>query len=190
MVKVHDFNESLAKSHAAEDLPFWRETYEQAFPKMRAMVNHREDGDHQRAGIDRSIILENSTTIRIDEKVRYQNSNGRVYEDIALEFLSNKERKIKGWVNKPLLCDYIAYAIAPLGVCYLMPVVPLQAAWLRNSKLWACDRSNYRCYAKNRTDGKEWTTVSLCVPAKVVMMSIHDYFIINFKPVKPLSNEP
>ena len=34
------------------------------------MVDHRDDGEHQRAGIDRSVILANSKQLLIDEKVR------------------------------------------------------------------------------------------------------------------------
>ena len=67
---MHDFRDSLAKSHAAEDLPLWREVYEKAFPFFQEMLNHRMDGEHQRAGVDRSIILYNSKQILIDENVR------------------------------------------------------------------------------------------------------------------------
>ena len=50
---MHDFGESLRFSHSASDLPIWEEVYRQAFPSFAAMVDHRQDGEHQRAGIDR-----------------------------------------------------------------------------------------------------------------------------------------
>ena len=131
-IKVeHDFKKSLEMSHAAEDMPFWLETYKKAFPTMIACVNHRQDGDHQRLGIDRSITLENSKQILIDEKVRF-----KPYNDILLEYLSDSARGTLGWVCKPLMCDYIAYAVAPLGVCYMLPVIQLQEAWSQRGEEW------------------------------------------------------
>lgn len=171
----HNFKESLAFSHAAEDLPIWREVYPKFFPNMIAMHSHRDDGQHQRNGIDRSVILANSKQVLIDEKVRGRNKiTNEVYEDIALEFLSDAERKVPGWVRKPLLADYIAYAIAPLGICYMLPVVPLQKAWLENCSQW---RTKYKTInAKNNG----WTTASLCVPASVVLGSISDWMSAAF----------
>ena len=86
MAHVHSFAESLQFSHAADELPIWKEMYEQAFPGMTAMINHRQDGEHQRAGVDRSVILANSKQLLIDEKIRGRNKKtGKVYEDIALD---------------------------------------------------------------------------------------------------------
>lgn len=111
-MKFNNFAECLEESHKAEDLPFWEQVYKRAFPTMIAMLNHRKDGDHQRAGIDRSIILENSKQLLIDEKIRGRNKITRkVYNDIALEYLSDKDKNTPGWVCKPLLADYIAYAM-------------------------------------------------------------------------------
>ena len=87
MSVVHDFSESLAASHRASDLPIWQEIYRQAFPNMVACIDHRDDGEHQRAGIDRSVILSNSKQVLIDEKIRYKD-----YGDILLEYLSNDRR--------------------------------------------------------------------------------------------------
>lgn len=134
---INDFYECLSASHAAEDLPFWKHCYLKAFPTMVGMFSHRKDGDPQRSGIDRSIILESSKQITIDEKVRFRNKKtGMVYEDIALERWSDLDRHKPGWIVKPLLCDYIAYAIAPLGRCYLLPVLQLQAVWIANAEEW------------------------------------------------------
>lgn len=44
----HNFAECLAASHAAEDLPLWRECYRQWFPGFVAMTSHRRDGEQQR----------------------------------------------------------------------------------------------------------------------------------------------
>lgn len=165
----HNFAESLSKSHDAEDLPIWREVYQKAFPTMQEMLNHRQDGDHQRLGIDRSIILKNSKQILVDEKIRF-----KPYNDILLEVWSDFERRRPGWIAKDLLCDYIAYAIEPLGKCYLLPVPQLRIAWQRNGKKWW--ENNF----KPRANNGSWTTISVVVPADELMEEIRDSLVINF----------
>lgn len=190
-MSAHCFSDSLAASHAAEDLPFWEECYRAAFPTMRAMVNHREDGQHQRNGIDRSIMLANAKPIFIDEKVRGRNKKtGKVYTDIALEYLSDRDRGDPGWVCKPLWADYIAYAIAPRGKCYLLPVLQLQEAWRRNHEAWrrAADHSGRVLHpvieAHNEWNGRRWTTVSLCVPPEVLFPAIGNCLRLTFAPIE------
>lgn len=176
---AHSFAESLQASHQASDLPIWREIYEQAFPGFLAMHDHRQDGDHQRQGIDRSVILENSKQVLIDEKVRGRNKKtGKVYDDIALEYWSDFERKQKGWVCKPLLCDYIAYAIAPLGKGYLLPVLQLQLAWGTHGQSWIAQ------YPEIRAINRGWTTVSVGVPVSVLFPKIGEALRCAFDPVE------
>ena len=173
---IHNFADSLEKSHRAEDLPFWEETYKKAFPDMVAMINHRKDGIHQRNGIDRSIILSNSKQLLIDEKVRGRNKKGKVYTDIALEYWSDMDRKVKGWVCKALLADYIAYAIAPLGICYLLPVIQLQNAWREYGEAWI------KKYPDIRAENTYWTTQCVGVPREILYPAIGKFFKITFKP--------
>jgi len=133
----HDFKTSLERSKEVEQYPFWYDLYESLFPDMIAMQTHSEFGFWQQQGVDRSIILNTSKQILIDEKVRGRNAfTGHVYNDIALEFWSNYERKVSGWVCKPLMADYILYVIGPIGVAYLLPVLQLQLAWSKNKDKW------------------------------------------------------
>lgn len=172
---INSFRDCLAQSHAASDLPFWEECYRKAFPNFAAMVDHRQFGDHQRAGIDRTVVLFNSKRISIDEKVRFRNrQTGRVYEDIALEEFSVFERGVPGWVVKPLLADYIAYAIAPLGRCYLFPVEQLQLAWRENGAAWKARFQ--KVAARNET----YTTVSWAVPVDVLFRAIGNCHRVTF----------
>lgn len=173
----HSFAESLAMSHAAEDLPVWQEVYEQAFPSMVSMVNHRQDGWWQRAGVDRSVILQSSKQIRIDEKVRGRNKKtGKVYDDIALEWLSSREHNTPGWVCKPLLCDYIAYLIAPLGRCYLLPIEQLQMAWAAHGEGWR------NRFFEIKADNGSYTTVSTAVPVDVLFRAIGQQLRLDVSP--------
>jgi hypothetical protein len=174
---MNDFTESLKKSHEAEDNPIWSEIYNSAFPGFLSMVSHREDGWHQRAGIDRSIIMPNSKRILIDEKARYKNSiTGKTYDDIALEYWSDRDRKAEGWVCKSLLCDYIAYAILPLGKCYLLPVIQLQNAWRKNKDEWI------KKYKTIEAINSHWVTVSLVIEPRVLFQEIGNGLRINFTP--------
>ncbi len=182
----HNFEQSLAASHAAEDLPLWEEVYRKAFPSFATMVNHRKDGDHQRNGIDRSVILENSKQILIDEKIRGRNKRtGKIYKDIALEYLSDEKRGVPGWVCKPLLCDYIAYAIGPLGVCYLLPVLELQSVWESHCELWK-QKYPFEIRAKNedRFTGRKWTTLSVGVPPEDIFRALRIWQTIFFERVE------
>lgn len=185
----HDFNESLKGSHAAADLPFWREAYEKAFPGMRTMIDHRQDGHHQREGIDRSIILANAKQVLVDEKVRWRNrKTGLVYQDIALEFLSDRDRGVPGWVCKPIRADYIAYAIAPLGRCYLMPVLQLQHTWLTWGKQW---KQSYPVIEAHNRDGRRcWVTLSVCVPPLVLFPEMAAALWVDFTPLEESASGP
>lgn len=180
MSVAHDFKASLEFSHACEDLPFWREVYEKAFPGFQGMHSHRMDGDHQRAGIDRSVILDNSKRYLVDEKVRGKNAKtGRIYEDIALEFWSDRERRQRGWVCKPLLCDYIAYAIAPLGRCYLFPVPALQNAWIVYGDEWQKTYQSREAFNRSG-NGHSWTTEFCPVPISALFPAIGEMLRVSF----------
>lgn len=169
---VHDFNESLRQSHNASDLPIWRHIYRSAFPSMVACIDHRQDGEHQRAGIDRSVVLENSKQILIDEKVRTKS-----FPDIALEFLSNDRRNAPGWVCKPLRADYICYAALPTGKAYLLPVPQLQQAWARYGAEWR--RAAKDVVAQNRG----YNTYSCPVPVPTLFRAIGECLRIEFEPI-------
>lgn len=179
---MNDFQQCLAQSHSASDLPFWAECYAGAFPTMIGMHDHRQDGLHQRQGIDRSVVLKNGKTIWIDEKVRFRNKiTGEVYEDIALEEFSDQQRGSPGWVVKPLFCDYIAYAIAPLGRCYLLPCLQLQTAWLENSSVW---KSTYqRVLARN----PGWITISWGIPVPILFKAIGECLRVSFTPYEEVA---
>jgi len=129
--------------------------------------DHRQDGDHQRAGIDRTVVLSNAKVIYIDEKTRGRNpKTQQVYEDILLEVFSDERRQTLGWACKPLQSDYIAYLIAPLGVCHLLPVLQLQLAWSRNGQRWT------RQYGWRKAQNNGWVTANVPVPVEELYPAI------------------
>lgn len=165
----HDFSDSLAASHKASDLPIWKQIYERAFPNFLAMVDHRDDGEHQRAGIDRSVILANSKQILIDEKIRYKD-----YGDILLEYVSVDRTNAPGWVCKPQRADYIAYAVEPLGICYMLPVIQLQLAWQKNGDQWLAT------YGTRKAPNKGYNTLNCPVPVFVLFPAIGSALRVSF----------
>lgn len=164
MKLVRNFADDLAASHRDADWPGWHHVYRTAFPTMRSMVSVHEDGEHQRAGIDRVIVLASGKTLSVDEKSRAP--DGPVYSDIALEVLSDEARNKPGWITKHLLADYIAYLNRPIGKCYVLPVVHLQSAWARHAQEWQ------QTYGIKRSPNEGYTTTFCPVPVGVLFQAI------------------
>ncbi len=176
---VHDFDECLKQSHDAHDLPIWEYMYRQAFPDLLAMHDHREDGYWQRAGIDRSLILQSSKQILVDEKIRGRNrKTGMVYEDIAIEYVSNDRSGALGWAEKPMAADYIAYAIAPLGKGYLLPVPHLQNAWRLHKDVWL------RKFHSRTAPNKGYNTLFCPVPVAALFKAMGEQLRFTFEPIE------
>lgn len=158
---VHNFRESLRRSHEYEDAPWWEEVYQKAFPTLAAMPSMRSDGWAQRGGIDRILVLADGTTLTIDEKVREKD-----YPDFCLEYWSDRKRRKPGWIAKDLTCDYIAYAFVPSRTCYLLPFQLLRAAWRDQHEAWV------RAYDKIEAINEGYVTVSVAVPIGEVMSAL------------------
>lgn len=157
---VHNFSRSLALSASYADAPWWRVVYDAFFPGYAAMVNVRDDGPQQRAGIDRVITLETGRVVRVDEKVRAED-----WPDFLLEVWSDFQNRKPGWIAKDLECDFIAYAFIPSRRCYLLPFLTLRVAWKRHGREWS-DRAQLGApgYRVVRADNGRYTTVSIAVP--------------------------
>ena len=182
MTAAHDFAASLSASHAASDWPGWEALYRDAFPTFAAMIDHREDGEHQRAGIDRSIVLRNSKQILVDEKVRRRSAHGRIYDDIFLETVSVRKpgrSDDPGWVEKEIRADYIAYLIAPLGKCYLLPTIQLQSAWALCGPNWR------KRFGEREVPNHGYVTVGVPVPVKDLFTAIGDGLRLSCRPWEP-----
>lgn len=163
----HDFQTSLALSHRFADSPWWLTTYRKAFPRLQSAVSVRDDGWAQRGGVDRVLTLACGRTYTVDEKVRTED-----WPDILLEQWSDEARRVPGWVQKPLACDFIAYAYAPSGVCFLLPVVPLQRAWRQKGRDWI------KLYGVRRAANPGYTSCNVPVPRAVLMQAIMEAMML------------
>ncbi|MCP3848952.1 MAG: hypothetical protein GY694_01750 [Gammaproteobacteria bacterium] len=115
-------------------------------------------------------MLSTTKQILIDEKIRYAD-----YGDILLEYISSDKANTPGWVCKPLRADYIAYLIAPSGVCHLLPVIQLQNAWKKYGKGWI--KKYQKIVAKNNG----YNTISVGVPINELWPAIGKELRVNFE---------
>lgn len=166
---LHSFADSLAKSEAYADAPWWVEVYRRAFPNLLTAVSIRDDGWAQRGGIDRVLTLNCGRTYTVDEKVRE-----RDWPDFLLERWSDEARRKLGWIQKPLACDFIAYAFVPSATCYLLPVPALQRAWRLNKHEWVAR------YGEKRAQNQGYVTVSTPVPRAELLAAIGNAMTINW----------
>lgn len=180
---LHDFAESLAKSHTQEDAEWWPRVYRAAFPSLTAMVSVRQDGWAQRGGIDRVLTLGSGKTLSVDEKVRYKD-----YGDVLLEFWSSYRGEYPqgrgdqpGWVAKDLACDYIAYAWVPTERCLLLPFQELRRAWRSHRRDWvSAARKDAMGFSIARAKNRGYETVSVCVPENALRDAIRDAMLVSW----------
>ena len=159
--RIHRFADSLRLSESFSEAPWWTDLYRKAFPSLVSAVSVRDDGWAQRGGIDRVITLVCGRVFTVDEKVRTND-----WPDILLERWSDEERATPGWIQKPLACDFIAYAFAPSRRCYLLPVAPLQRAWRMNGRHWI------DLYGERRALNPGYRTSNVPVPIETLMGAI------------------
>jgi len=114
------------------------------------------------------LTLECGRTYTVDEKVRTSD-----WPDILLEQWSDEARRAPGWIQKPLACDFIAYAFAPSGVCYLLPVVPLQRAWRLNGRAWI------ERFGTRRAHNVGYISVGVPVPKNILMAAVAEAMIVH-----------
>lgn len=163
---MHRFVDSHALS-AQYGPDWWLPIYRRAFPTLMSAVTVQQDGWAQRGGIDRLLTLACGRTYTVDEKVRTSD-----WPDVLLERWSDEGRKSPGWVQKPLACDFIAYAWAPTNTCVMLPVPALQRAWRQHGRAWI------GLYGTKLAHNPAYVSVSVPVPRGVLMQSIVEAMFI------------
>ena len=167
LARVHRFQESLDLS-AEYGSDWWIPIYRRAFPTLMSAVAVSDDGWAQRGGIDRLLTLACGRTFTVDEKIRTQD-----WPDVLLERWSDETRRSPGCVQKPLACDFIAYAYAPAATCVLLPVPALQRAWRQHGRQWI------GLYGTRRAANQGYTSVSVPVPRGVLMQAIVEAMFVS-----------
>ncbi len=169
------FNNDIKYSEDERHEPIWNDCYIKAFSGMAFHYKSSAGkSQSQQLGMDRFIHFSSGKTIIIDEKMR------RIkYNDILLEYRSNKERRTPGWMNKDLHIDYIAYGFETTGEVYLLPWIQLKTAWAKNGIRWLklygpTEAKNY-----NKQGEYLYTTLSVAVPIDILISAIQGEMIIN-----------
>ena len=164
---VHNFKDSYEKAENEKNDPFWLSVYEEAFPNMVSAMAARKYSDAQKAGIDRVILLSNTRSLYIDEKLRFKE-----YSDILLEYMSNDRHQTKGWMDKDLAIDYLAYAFVESKKCYLFDWQMLKRTWKYYRNIWIKEFGTVT--AKN----KGYNTLSVPVPTELLLSKVSKASII------------
>jgi hypothetical protein len=191
---THAFAQSLTRSQSHAEASWWGEVYRQAFVDFGSMLYVANDGWAQRSGIDRVITCKSGKVHYVDEKVR-----DKAWPDFALEVLSDRDRNLPGWARRDLACDFLAYAFVPIRRCYLIPFVPLRAAWLKHVKEWvALAYSGIGAPAAQRprqgvhrgeagfgvtfADNGRYVTECVTVPIDVLSDAVREALIVEWRP--------
>ena len=182
-MSVHSFQTELNYSHENEGAGFWVEAYNYFFPNHAAVIRHSQNGDHQRLGIDTTVVMPNSKTYRIDEKLR----RGQ-WSDILLEEWSDHERRVPGWVCKSVLSDFVIYAVPESGKAYLLPCGALRTAWETNADTWRRTCKRIEAHNRDPRTGRTWTSVNWAIPENILFRAIGQCLRANFEPSTNGSN--
>lgn len=154
----NDFNKQNNKSHSAEVTEFWLAVYMQYFSNMVCWMSPTQKCKAQFAGIDRVILLDNSRTVFIDEKIREKE-----WGDILFEYVSNNKTMSKGWMDKDLTIDYLAYGFLDTEKAYIFDWRVLKRIWRFYKNKWIAQ------YPKIEAKNKGYTTISVAVPISEVL---------------------
>jgi hypothetical protein len=175
----------LTQSRNDTHLPFWEEGYRRAFPDFQSLERRDRCPECQKHSVDHLLRLRDGRKVKIDTKVRWQ-----PYNDILLEIWSvvrfTRRESEQGWAIKASRADYFAYAVAPLGLLYLLPALELRRVLLQDRctvlKRWV------RIYgwrsAHSDKNGKTWTTRNVPVPTDVLFQAITDSLKSSFTPME------
>jgi hypothetical protein len=172
---THDFAEDLGWSQAASHEPFWQAVYEKAFPDMIANVLAAGDTQAQRHGIDRWIHLSTGKVLAIDEKKRSED-----WPDVALEYRHEGKVEMLGWIEKPLLIDFLAYAYMPSKTCLLLPWQLLRRTWLAHRDEWKdLAKQEVKGFKLIKAPNRNYTTHSIGVPKSYLLERLRASQIID-----------
>jgi len=167
-MKNNCFNEDLQYSFEPNDNNFLDKFYHKYFP-MLDKIEFVKDLNLQKQGIDKILTLKDGKEITIDEKKRRKE-----YGDILLELWSNLEKRKLGWLYTTK-CDYIVYIIIPSNKIYLLPVLLLRKAFIKNKKEWLVSKNI------KDADNYYYTTRNLAVKTNELLSAISNEMNCNFK---------
>lgn len=158
---INNFEVQLADSNGQEADEFWTAAYAQFFPEFSARFHAPKFSLAQRRGVDVLVYLGNDQIKRVDEKLRTES-----YPDILLEHTSNKRMRTKGWMEREMWIDYLAYGVLPTRKAYLFPWDLLKRAWNTNRTRWMSE------YKDVQAPNEGYITLCTPVPYRVLYAAL------------------
>lgn len=159
----------ISNLRGSETESIWTEVYRKAFPTYLLSVASTE-----KSQFDRYILLRNGRSLKIKEQVRRTG-----WADVQLEYLSDRDQRVPGWVCRDSLCDYLAYVFAATRRALVLPFQQLRTAWdmfgdnwIRNGEL---NLNGFRICESitNRS-------ASVAVPTRVLLGAISQVSVITW----------
>jgi len=154
--RLASFEEDYAHSEIMMKELGREKIYKAFFPRLKR-IRREFRKEYQKKGIDTVVVLP-ETTLWIEEKVMRKD-----WPEFALEYYSNKEREILGWMNRDLKCDYIVFAFYPSKTIYLIEWKELKNLWDRKKREWL--KTKERICIGNKGGG---SSMCLKIPIKEV----------------------
>lgn len=173
MPTVHSFTKSLNRSKKDSKSKLWQQVLGLLFPGYEDIKSYDDDMLMQKSGVD-DIIKWQGSPIWLDRKVRFERDDGRVYSDVALEFLSDEKNNVPGWICKETKADYWVYMNRMNRTVQLIPTKSAQAAWNKYKDEWA-KKWPFQIRAYNEENRREWTTISRGVPVDVLNKACQEF---------------
>jgi len=140
------------------------EKLDQLYRRTFRGVNHIEcitDRNIQRLGIDKKIIFNDGSVVKIEEKKRRTD-----YGDCFIETWSVFENGKRGWVYTTQ-ADFIAYYVVPLNIVFFIPVLPLRKSWKIYGEEWM------KKYGEKSAPNTRYTTKGVAVPWEILMEKVN-----------------
>ena len=175
------FQHQLADSYNVEMNSLLNSFYKRFFYNVSDIIIHdikksnkntnSVDKAMQRQGIDKTIILEDSKEIFIEEKFRTNRFWDNRNTDILLEYVSIDNKNIPGWVYTSK-SDYLVIVFQSIkfkdSELYIFPFEPIRS-WVRNND------STFMKFKDVSAHNVSWNTLSKIVPLDIIFNILKDY---------------
>ena len=149
----HDFHKKIYQSNHSLSLDDRIKIYNNCFGEIKK-IEKIQNIEAQKRGIDFKVENRIGKFFYVEEKVRL-----RRYPDFLIEYLSNAEKRRRGWVYK-IMAQYLIYISIPEREYRCMSAPAINALWRRYGRTWkAREYRRVECSTE-----RLYTTVSLCIP--------------------------
>lgn len=179
----YNFDKELATSRTRSEIDKW--AIEQLLPDCIDVRSGTTEDD--RAGIDYFGLLKDGREVPIDAKSRRPGSSKywKGEPELPMERWSvcpsERHGGTVGWtLDRNKATEYILFTFDPADsrLAYLVPFQLLRAAFLRWGKPWLELYGRDGDWFYESSNGGEWTSAALFVPASVVIEAVRDQMTI------------